>query len=167
MPIPTDIEGLTVMFQRLGAENPEAWAQSQHRGGINQLHRFLFLRQAWSRIIPEGEDAWIDKTMDRAKRSPNEPYAGAGQALRRVLDKGANRKDLVDIVCGMQATLLFDLCYLLDDPGFQEPELSDLGCCLVATDQQLNPTDQVISGLHESVLGTDPTGREMRPRNAF
>jgi hypothetical protein len=57
MPIPMDIEGLTVMFQRLGAENPEAWAQSQHREGINQLHRFLFLRQAWSRIIPEEEDS--------------------------------------------------------------------------------------------------------------
>lgn len=64
----------------------------------------------------------------------------------------------------MQAEFLFSLCYLLEDPGFPEEELSDLSWALFQTSADGNPISQHIGGLHESVLETDPTGREMRPR---
>jgi len=64
----------------------------------------------------------------------------------------------------MQAQLLFHICYLLDDPSIDERELADVGWALVETNADLEPTDRVIGGLHESVLETDPSGREMRPR---
>ena len=79
---------------------------------------------------------------------------------------GASREDIVDLTRGMQARLLFDICYLLADPSILESSVEDLGWALVETDEDFEPTGETISGLHESVLDTDPTGREMRPRNA-
>jgi hypothetical protein len=63
----------------------------------------------------------------------------------------------------MQAELLFSLCYLIEDPGDVEPEVEDVAWALVQVDAEGTVLD-TIGGLHESVLETDPTGREMRPR---
>jgi hypothetical protein len=65
----------------------------------------------------------------------------------------------------MQAELLFQLCYLLEDPGDVEPEVADVAWSLVQMDDDGNVLASV-NGLHESVLETDPTGREMRPRTS-
>lgn len=95
--------------------------------------------------------------------SPDAPYAGVGAALSRLRAAGANDQDLTELVRGMQAQLLFSLCCQLDDPGEVEPEVEDVHWALV----QINGEGEIlgpISGLHESVLETDPTGREMRPR---
>jgi hypothetical protein len=166
MPIPTDLEHLTELFARLGAENPGSWASSQVNEGIEQLHRFLFLRQAWSKVISDGDTTWITHQIERAKANPSEPYAGVGLALARCLEKGADPRDLSDIARGMQATMLFRVCYLLEDPDLSERELESVGWCLVATNENLEPTKRLIDGLHESVLETDPTGRWMRARDA-
>ena len=164
MPGPDEPNDLTALFQQLGARDPATWAASQASEGIPQLHRFLFLRQAWQRVIPEDRDDWIDREQAAAAAQPTQPFAGVGQALGRLLAAGASREDIVDLVRGMQAQLLFELCYLLEDPGLAEPAVEDVGWALVATDDDLAPTSRAISGLHESVLETDPTGREMRPR---
>jgi hypothetical protein len=166
MPIPNDLTELTKMFARLGARDASGWASSQLNEGIEQLHRFLFLRQAWSYVLPDGDTQWIARQIERAKANPSESYAGVGTALSRCLEKGVDPQDLTDIVRGMQASALFHFCYLLEDPGFAESELEDIGWCLVATDENLEPTTRPIGGLHESVLETDPTGREMRARDA-
>jgi hypothetical protein len=69
----------------------------------------------------------------------------------------------------MQYGLLFDVCYLLDDPysaleGIEglPPELEGFSWGLFEVDDE-DRVGRPISGLHESVLETDPTGREMRP----
>jgi len=80
------------------------------------------------------------------------------------LEKGASAQDLTDIVRGKQAELLHYFCYLLGDPSFPEKELSELQWGLFEIDVDGNPIPPGISMLHESVLSTDPTGREMRPR---
>ena len=166
MSVPRNIHVLTEQFARLGARDPSSWAKSQLSDGIEQLHRFLFLRQAWRQILPDGDTQWVPRAVQRAKAKPTEPYAGVGLALARCLEKGVDPRDLSDIVRGTQAEALFSFCYLLEDPGFEEPELEDVGWCLVVTDENLEPTDRPINGLHESVLGTDPSGREMRARDA-
>jgi len=84
--------------------------------------------------------------------------------LRRLRDIGASESDLVDLVRGTQGQLLFHICYLLNDPSIDDRELSEVGWALVETDAEFEPTDRAVGGLHESVLQTDPTGREMRPR---
>ena len=165
MPVPKNHKKLAELFRVLGARDPEGWAASQNLEGINQLHRFLFLRQAWEQVIPEDNDAWIEQEIANSEKNPGEPFTGIGHALLRMQDKGIAREDIVDLARGMQARLLFDLCYLLSDPSILESSVEDLGWALVETDDNFEPTGAVISGLHESVLDTDPTGREMRPRN--
>ena len=161
MPAPEGQEDLTDLFRRLGAPHPEKWASSQVKEGIPQLHRFLWLREAWKSVV--SGDEWMEKEIEKAHAKPGAPYSGIGLALDRCLGKGIDREDLNEIVRGKQVQLLFALCYLLDDPNFAEKELSQLGWGLFQTDEDGKP-QQRISGLHESVLATDPTGREARPK---
>jgi hypothetical protein len=154
---------LAAMFRRLGARDPEGWARSQVEEGIPQLARYLFLRQAWRQVVKEGDSGWIEASIERAQTHPDEPYAGVGHALTKLRALGTTDEEITDVVRGMQAQLLFSLCYLLDDPGEVEPEVEDVAWVLAQVDTEGNVLGTV-GGLHESVLETDPTGREMRPR---
>src|SRR5262245_22730469 len=158
-----ETERLTAIFRKLGAPDPEGWATSQIEEGIPQLARFLFLRQAWRQIVVEGDAAWIDREIKNSQAHPGTPFSGIGAALQRLRGEGVQLEDLTDVVRGMQAQLLFNLCYQLEDPGDLEPEATDVAWALFSVDEDGQPTEQ-IGGLHESVLETDPTGREMRPR---
>jgi hypothetical protein len=163
MKVPTSKAALTKLFAHLGAPDPEDWASSQINEGINQLGRFVFLRQAWRRsVIREGDDTWIDDVTANAARNPGEPCTGAGPALERALAAGVTREDLTEIVRVMQYSTLFDLCYLLEDPGDLELELEGFCWGLYQLDENNEPTEPIV-GLHESALSLDPTGREMRP----
>ncbi|GGO52389.1 hypothetical protein [Roseovarius pacificus] len=158
---------LTELFRALGAQRPEQWASSQIQEKIPQLHRYLFLKQAWAQVVDETDDSWIERIIESARRNPEGPFSGQGHALERMLSLGVDRSDIVDLVRCSQAEMISGLCYLLDDPSLYDEEderVRDTGWCLVATDENLEPTREIIGGLHESVLGTDPTGREMRPR---
>lgn len=164
MKSPQDLGELTSLFERLGAPGPAAWARSQLEEGLPQLQRYLFLRQAWRAVVGEGDTHWMNAYIAQANKQPDAPYAGVGHALQRCLDQGASAEDVNAIVRGMQAELLFSLCYLLDDPALPEQELMDLEWGLFQVGSDGKPVLPRIGGLHESVLGTDPTGREMRPR---
>jgi hypothetical protein len=158
-----DQKKLTALFEKLGARDPEAWARSQFEQGIPQLAKFLFLRQAWRAVVSEGDAGWIAGAIASSEARPDDSYAGVGQALRSLRARGATDDELTDLVRGMQAELLFQICYLLEDPGELESEVEDVTWSLVETDEAGDVLDD-IRGLHESVLEMDPTGREMRPR---
>lgn len=158
-----NLKELSDLFQRLGARDPAGWAASQLQEGIPQLERYLFLRQAWRSIVAEGDGSWIDACINESRKDPTKAYAGVGLALERLLAKGTAPEDLTDLVRGMQAQLLFHLCYLLEDPGNLERDVANVSWGLFKLDEQGQPTVHV-NGLHESVLETDPSGREMRPR---
>ena len=153
-----DLRELTGLFRKLGAPDPEGWARSQIEENINQLGRFLFLRQAWRLVVPPGDVTWVahGKSIDRG------PGGEIGPALTRLLSLGANEKDLTAVVRVMQWRLLFGLCYLLSDPGDVEDEVKDLAWGLFQVDEDGQPVAS-IDGLYESVLETDPTGRKMTP----
>jgi hypothetical protein len=155
---------LAALFRRLGAPDPDGWARSQIEEGIPQLARYLFLRQAWRNVVSEDDPGWITRAIDGARARPNEPYAGVGHALSKLRTRGATDQELTDLVRGMQAELLFSFCYLLEDPGELEPDVSHVAWALAQVDDAGNVLGG-IGGLHESVLETDPTGREMRPRS--
>lgn len=156
---------LAALFQKLGRDDPEGWAHSQVTEGIPQLARFLFLRQAWRAIVTDGDSGWIEAAIARAESHPDEPCAGAGLALARLREKGATDEELTELVRAMQAKVLFSFCYLLEDPGVVQETASDISWALVQLDEK-GTVLETIDGLHESVLQTDPTGREMRPRPA-
>ena len=152
---------LVEVLRELGAPEPEGWAASEFAEGIPQTARFLFLRQAWRCVVADGS-SWIETTIAHATRKPDDPYAGAGHALARLRARGATDRELTELVRAMQAELLFSFCYLLEDPGEVEPAVADLSWGLFLTDEEGNPLEH-LGGLHESVLETDPAGREVRP----
>ena len=162
-----EILELTELFRSLGAQGPDSWAKSQVREKIPQLHRYLFLRQAWAQVVDETNDSWIDRVIDAANRRPTGPFSGRGHAIERMLSLGVSRSDIVDVVRSSQVEAISGLCYLLDDPSLhdeQDERVQSVGWALVVRNEDFEPTDKVIGGLHESVSGTDPTGPEMRPR---
>ena len=163
MPYPSDETELARLLRTLGAHNPEEWVKYVVAEPEGQLARYLFLKQAWDRIIQDGEVKWIDDAIERSNEYPDEPYAGLGTSLRRALEAGACREDLSEIGRCLQAQMLFNIGYLLDGPAHSHPGLEALQWALFRVAEDGKAIGKPIAGLHESVLETDPTGREMRP----
>jgi hypothetical protein len=159
----SELAKLTEFFRLLGARDPERWASSQIEEGINQLGRFLFLRQAWRHVVDENDHSWIQTEIDRSAQDRGAPCSGIGPALTNLLNKGAEAQDITDVVRIMQYNFLFNICYLLGDPGDVEPEVQHVLWQLMQVDEN-GKIVSTIDALHESCLGTDPTDREMRPR---
>lgn len=157
-------EELTDLFRKLGAQDPEQWAHSQAAEGIPQLLRFLFLKDAWSFVCPDGDSSWIDRQIEYAEKHSHAPYAGLGQAFARCRAAGVSDKDLIEIARCLQAQMIFEIGYLLD--GGSLTDISDeeqVTWGLFQTNESGVPFGPAVGGLHESVLEMDPTGREMRP----
>lgn len=162
-----NLQELTALFRKLGADDPEGWARSQIREDIPQLARFLFLAQAWKMVVSEDDREWIS---EQRRVDPNGPGGDIGPAIARILAAGGAESDLTKIVRVMQWKLLFGLCYLLDDPehmrddfGPVKKEVEDILWCLFQVDENGRPVAE-IGALHEFVLETEPTGREMMPK---
>src|SRR5829696_2415091 len=109
-----DLEELAALFTRLGAPSPERWARTQLIEGTPELARYVFLRQAWRRLLADGDTSWIEPTIIAAARAtPDAPFAGVGRALARLRESGARDEDVAEVARGMQAAALFALCALL------------------------------------------------------
>lgn len=156
----------TEHFRAWNAEDPEGWARSQIDEGIFQYGRLVFLKSAWSAaVVDEANTGWIDYSIADSKDHPDAPCAGIGLALQRALAAGVSREDLNEIARVIQYDALFSICDLLDGSDvvdYPNPTVPKVFWQLFETDDEGNPL-QRISGLHESVLSLDPTGREMRP----
>ena len=165
MPIPKSKKALVALFTQLGARNPESWAASEVSEGIPQLLRFLFLREAWRYVQSEDDHSWIDREIDSSKTNARDPYAALGLSLARCRAAGATDQDLTDIARCIQAGMMFSMCNILSNGPQDVPdELEDVAWGLFRLNDSDRPVGPAIDGLHESVLDTDPTGREMRPR---
>jgi hypothetical protein len=79
---------LTELFRKLGAEEPESWAHSQIAEGILQLPRYLFLRQAWRKVVGPKDRSWM---FEMRPKDPNAPGGELGPAIDRILAIGARR----------------------------------------------------------------------------
>jgi hypothetical protein len=119
----------------------------------------LFLRQAWNLVVDDKESRWI---AELSQLNSNKPGGDIGPAIMRLLAAGGQEDDLTKVVRVMQWRLLSGLCQLLDDPGNIEREAGDIAWRLFQVDEGDHPI-AMMGGLAESVLETDPTGREMRP----
>jgi hypothetical protein len=168
LPIPKSKTALIDLVAQLGAPNPTQWATSELSEGIPQLLRFLFLREAWRNVQDEDDHSWIEREISSAAAGPENPYAQLGSALSRCREKGVSDQDLTDICRCLQVKMMFNICYLLSDGPQDVPEqLEDVAWSLFRVNENERPVGPPVDALHESVLETDPTGREMRPREAF
>jgi hypothetical protein len=160
-----NLKELTEIFHSLGADEPEQWAESEIEEGIPQLTRFLFLKGCWDCILPDEETSWIQNIIDNTPEDSDEPFSGSAHALRRLRAQGANEKDLTELVRGMQAELLQEITQVIDDPeSVSGNEYRSWGLLEIDTEKQTYT--RPVDGLHESVLETDPTGREMTPKES-
>ena len=155
------IRELARRFATLGVEDPESWARSQINDGT-QLARCLFLKMAWELVVDERDSSWIQQLIENA--GPGEAFSGAGIALGRLHELGARDEDLIELVRSTQAELIFQMCYLLE--GDVPEEFRDVGWRLFQVDPKTGRPGEELGGMHESVLGMDPSGREGKPRRA-
>ncbi len=158
-------ETLSSIFRSLGATDPEQWAESEINEGIPQLARFLFLKGCWDRIVRDGDTSWIDNVLKNVHETSEESFAGGTHAIRRIIADGASKEDISELVRNTQAEFLFEICYLLGDSRGVDGNDNYAEWALMTLDEDGNP-EREIGGLHESVLGTDPTGREMTPASS-
>jgi len=152
---------LAEVFRKHGADDPESWARSQLEEGIPQLAIFCFTKALWEGVIAEGDDGWIDQEIEWAKSRPRDPCAQSGPALEEMLAKGVSRQAITDLVRVFQYSVLFHACSLLD--GSQTVDMPVNDWALYQVDEDGKPV-AIIQGLHEVLLGMDPTGREIRQR---
>ncbi|KAA1257551.1 hypothetical protein LF1_00380 [Rubripirellula obstinata] len=158
-----DAKKLAAIFRQLGASDPDSWASSEANENIPQLARYMFLKGAWDRIASDDELSWIDNVIANVPPESNDPYAGAAHSIRRMIAAGVSRTDIATLVRNSQAEFLFDICYMMADPGSVSGNADLVNWTLVECDAAGN-LGRSINGLHESVLETDPTGREVRPK---
>ncbi|MEM7232089.1 MAG: hypothetical protein AAF517_07945 [Planctomycetota bacterium] len=157
-----NLSELTEIFRKLGADDAEIWAASQVEEGIPQLARFLFLKGAWD-VVSDESGEWIDNVLANTPEDSKDAYSGQAHAIRKMLACGVSREWITDLVRCAEANMIFQLGYLLDDPGSVEGN-EHVDWALVQVDEN-GEVCATINGLHESVLEMDPTGREMRPRD--
>jgi hypothetical protein len=163
---PEELQRLASHFRSMGAQNPESWARSQLEEGIPQFARLVFLREAWGAVIGDGDTRWIKRFTDEAERRPRDPGAGIGPALKRILASGADSGDLAEVVRVMQWHVLQAIADQLDDPGvvvYPSDNTPRVKWTLFEVNDDGEPLHP-IGALHESLLDTEPTGREMRPK---
>lgn len=154
---------LTELITRIGVSEPELWAHSEVVEGIPQAARAMFLRMAWRDVIePFRDPEWIDGDLERYRNDPEAPYAEGSAAVGRMLAAGVHREDVALLAWSVAAQAVFSLLYHLED---YESVDGAPGWLLVELDGETGePTGRVVNGLYESVLETDPAGREARPR---
>src|SRR5690242_14811245 len=104
--------------------------------------REKFLRQLWNDIINVPmQEHWIDNLVRSSERNPSAPFSETGIALKRLLALGASRRDLSLLNRFASYEAIFQTLYMFEDPGIDE----DDGAML-----------------HESLLSSDPSGKEGR-----
>lgn len=104
-----------------------------------------FHDRIWQDLNRYMQEQWIDNVIAYSEQDPNAPFADVGPALKRLLALGASRRDLSLIARHAAYEQAFTVLEQLEDPGIDDNEFE---------------------GLHEGLLGADPSGKEGRPGSA-
>ena len=156
-----DLKSLTDVFRQAGAIDPEMWADSQIKEGINQLGRFSFLKAITSEWLKEDDVHWVDNQIEFNYSRQGDPCSQLPKALKEMLDKNVSRETILDLIRVIQFNTLFHVCSTIDRAIEAETPIKNWA--LYEVDDDDNPME-TLNGLHESLLQFDPSGKEMRPR---
>ncbi|THA31005.1 hypothetical protein E6R18_18575 [Streptomyces sp. A1277] len=148
-----DIGKLTRLFEALGAEDAEGWAESEGEEGLPQLARYRFLRMVWQDI-----DAWSTTAPHWVAAYREEGVAGG--AVERAVRLGLTAVELGEIAREVARETAFALLQGMDDPergevpGETEGRLP--GWFLGELSERGEPTGRVLGALHEDLNETEP-----------
>ncbi|MEU7696945.1 hypothetical protein [Streptomyces sp. NPDC039028] len=138
-------ESLRTQFRALGAADPSVWARSEIEENQPHLARFILLRSLWRGAI----ESWADPGA--LEQVP---------AARRLLDAGADRADLALLARAVAYEAVFAVVDELDCGGDVSVSGVDVGWTVMETGEDGSSTGRPLMGLHEDLLGTDPSGRD-------
>jgi hypothetical protein len=104
------------------------------------------LEYLWSNVINSSlATSGLRNIVANSERRPDDPFADAGAAIKRILAAGGTSEDIALIRRAAAYEAVFGTLYSLEDPGVDEND---------------------IFMLHEELLTADPTGMEGRPGSA-
>ncbi|MGW5366638.1 hypothetical protein [Actinopolymorpha pittospori] len=140
------LAALTERMAALGADDPEGWARSEINENIPQQARYLVLRRVWEDIV-----AW---------REPE--VLGRVPPAARLLAEGASPATVTTALMTAAYEAAFAVVSIVDEGCDPEAPDDAPGWALVEVDPGGRPTGRDVGGLHEDLLGTDPSGQEGR-----
>ncbi|MCX0244191.1 hypothetical protein [Streptomyces drozdowiczii] len=150
---PEDIGPLVRLFDALGAEDPEGWAESEAEEGLPQLARFRLLRMVWQDI-----DAWSTTATDWVAAYRRD--GAAGGAVERAVRLGLTVEDLGEIAREVARETAFAMLQGLDDPdrGDEPDEVAGRlpGWFLGENSAHGGPTGRILNALHEDLNEAEP-----------
>ncbi|MFC8536850.1 hypothetical protein ACFUJY_23425 [Streptomyces sp. NPDC057249] len=148
-----DMDRLARLFDALGAEDAEGWAESEAEEGLPQLARYRFLRMVWQDI-----DAWSTTASDWV--AAYRAAGAAGGAVERAVALGLTADELGEIAREVARETAFALLQGLDDParGDEPDEVAGRlpGWALAELSARAEPTGRVLGALHEDLNETEP-----------
>ncbi|MFI8421077.1 hypothetical protein [Streptomyces sp. NPDC085479] len=125
--------------------DPQDRVRSEIDENQPQLARFLLLRSLWRGAI----DGWADpEALEQVA------------AARRLLDAGADRRDLELLARAVAYEAVFVTVDELDCGADVNVSGVDVGWAVVESGEDGTPTGRRLSGLHEDLLTMDPSGRD-------
>lgn len=154
-----DVERLTRLFEVLGAEDAEGWAEAER--DLPQLARYRFLRMVWQDI-----DAWSTTAPDWVAAYRREGVAGG--AVERAVRLGVTPDELGEIAREVARETAFALLQGVDDP--ERGEVPDEvegrlpGWFLGELSEHGEPTGRVLGALHEDLNEAEPQTPTTRTR---
>jgi hypothetical protein len=132
---------LVLRLDNAGAKNPLQWAYSETKEKIPQFGRFLVLKKLLE----------IAKSVeDNVAMASDEDYEIEEQFLE--IQKIVGEKKLKDWLISYSKGLVYNLLELFDE-GNRDYEKDRISWALVKTDEECEPTGQIIEGLHEDFIG--------------
>ena len=128
----------------------------------------VFLRGAWKCVPSEDDLSWVQ----HVSRQPlsEEPLGDYGALVARMLECGVTEYDIARFAKIVGYETACGIAYHLEDPNasyedFPDDRNEQLAWQLYLVDDETNQPLEPLTGLHESLLSLDPSGREMRPKS--
>ena len=84
-------------------------------------NRDEFLIEIWKTVIdPALDGIWIDNILGSQQRDASTSFSEVAPALARILEAGADHKDLSIVSWFAAYEAAFGVLYMLDDPGLDD-----------------------------------------------
>lgn len=135
-----EFESLVIRLENAGAKNPLSWANSEVNEKIPQFGRFLVLKSLFE-ITKSTEDN-ISMATDF-----DDDFEDKFEEIKEQI----GQEKLIDFLKSYSKGIIYNLIELLDE-GNREVDRDKISWTLMKTDENFEPTGQIIQGLHEDFL---------------